>query len=157
MLETDVHPGFMTDWQQPLVVALTQAEGVSIVHETVYENRFGFTEALIRMGATIQVHRECLGGVPCRFGQRNFLHSAVVSGPAQLNGRRHRRPGPARRLQPPDRRPRGQGTSRVTGIDIINRGYERFTEKLAGPRARDFEHDPPSSGANVKESAGSHV
>ena len=44
VLETDVHPGFMTDWQQPLIVALTQAEGVSIVHETVYENRFGFTD-----------------------------------------------------------------------------------------------------------------
>ena len=49
-LETDVHPGFMTDWQQPLVVALTQAKGLSIVHETVYENRFGFTDALRRHG-----------------------------------------------------------------------------------------------------------
>ncbi|HTL42536.1 MAG TPA: 1-acyl-sn-glycerol-3-phosphate acyltransferase, partial [Pseudolysinimonas sp.] len=45
-VETDVHPGFMTDWQQPLIVALTQAEGVSVVHETVYENRLGFTDAL---------------------------------------------------------------------------------------------------------------
>ena len=35
-LETDVHPGFMTDWQSPFVTALTQAEGVSVVHETVY-------------------------------------------------------------------------------------------------------------------------
>jgi UDP-N-acetylglucosamine 1-carboxyvinyltransferase len=49
-IETDVHPGFMTDWQQPLVVALTQAKGLSIVHETVYENRFGFTKPLISMG-----------------------------------------------------------------------------------------------------------
>ena len=32
VIETDVHPGFMTDWQQPLVVALTQAQGLSIVH-----------------------------------------------------------------------------------------------------------------------------
>src|SRR5918994_103697 len=132
VLETDVHPGFMTDWQQPLVVALTQAEGVSIVHETVYENRFGFTDALIRMGASIQVHRECLGSVPCRFGQRNFLHSAVISGPMQLKGTD---------IDVPDLRGgfshliaalAATGTSRVTGIDIINRGYERFTEKLAG-------------------------
>src|SRR5699024_10780894 len=86
VLETDVPPRFMTDWQQPLVGALTQAQGVSIVHETVYENRFGFTDALIRMGASIQLHRECLGSVPCRFGQRNFLHSAVISGPAKLTG-----------------------------------------------------------------------
>ncbi|HEX8305557.1 MAG TPA: UDP-N-acetylglucosamine 1-carboxyvinyltransferase, partial [Jatrophihabitans sp.] len=57
-LETDVHPGFMTDWQQPLVVALTQARGLSIVHETVYEQRLGYTEALNKMGATIQVYRD---------------------------------------------------------------------------------------------------
>ncbi|MBT1003218.1 UDP-N-acetylglucosamine 1-carboxyvinyltransferase [Paenarthrobacter sp. DKR-5] len=132
VLETDVHPGFMTDWQQPLVVALTQADGVSIVHETVYENRFGFTDALIRMGANIQVHRECLGSVPCRFGQRNFLHSAVISGPTQLKGTD---------IDIPDLRGgfshliaalAATGTSRVTGIEIINRGYERFTEKLEG-------------------------
>src|SRR5919107_978376 len=67
VLETDVHPGFMTDWQQPLIVALTQTEGLSIVHETVYENRLGFTRALNEMGATIQLYRECLGGLPCRF------------------------------------------------------------------------------------------
>ncbi|MFJ6278513.1 MULTISPECIES: UDP-N-acetylglucosamine 1-carboxyvinyltransferase [Arthrobacter] len=132
VLETDVHPGFMTDWQQPLVVALTQAEGVSIVHETVYENRFGFTDALVRMGANIQVHRECLGSVPCRFGQRNFLHSAVISGPVQLHGTD---------IDVPDLRGgfshliaalAANGTSRVTGIELINRGYERFQDKLEG-------------------------
>ncbi|NYE94642.1 UDP-N-acetylglucosamine 1-carboxyvinyltransferase [Psychromicrobium silvestre] len=131
VLETDVHPGFMTDWQQPLVVALSQAEGVSIVHETVYENRFGFTKALVRMGANIQLHRECLGSTPCRFGQRNFRHSAVISGPAPLRGAD---------IDVPDLRGgfshliaalAATGTSRVTGIDVINRGYERFTEKLA--------------------------
>jgi UDP-N-acetylglucosamine 1-carboxyvinyltransferase len=130
VLETDVHPGFMTDWQQPLVVALTQATGVSIVHETVYENRFGFTQALIRMGASIQVHRECLGSIPCRFGQRNFLHSAVISGPTQLQGTD---------IDIPDLRGgfshliaalAANGTSRVTGIELINRGYERFQSKL---------------------------
>ncbi|NKX55374.1 UDP-N-acetylglucosamine 1-carboxyvinyltransferase [Arthrobacter mobilis] len=130
VLETDVHPGFMTDWQQPLVVGLTQAQGVSIVHETVYENRFGFTEALVRMGANIQLHRECLGSVPCRFGQRNFLHSAVISGATQLKGAE---------IHIPDLRGgfshliaalAATGSSRVTGIEIINRGYEHFQSKL---------------------------
>ncbi len=143
VLETDVHPGFMTDWQQPLVVALTQAEGVSIVHETVYENRFGFTDALVRMGANIQVHRECLGSVPCRFGQRNFLHSAVVSGPVQLRGTD---------IDIPDLRGgfshliaalAANGTSRVTGIELINRGYERFQDKLEGLGA-DFDISDPA-------------
>ena len=109
VLETAVHPGFMTDWQQPLVVALTQANGLSIVHETVYENRFGFTSALREMGAQIQLYRECLGGLPCRFGQRNFRHSAVISGPSKLHARRHHRARPARRVQPPHRRARRRG------------------------------------------------
>lgn len=130
VLETNVHPGFMTDWQQPLVVALTQAEGLSIVHETVYENRFGFTQALRDMGANIQIYRECLGGLKCRFGQRNFYHSAVISGPTPLHGAD---------IEVPDLRGgfshliaalAGEGVSHVTGIDMISRGYERFLNKL---------------------------
>ena len=129
-LETDVHPGFMTDWQQPLVVALTQARGLSIVHETVYENRFGFVDALVGMGATIQVYKECLGSRPCRFGQRNFFHSAVISGPTTLT---------AAAIEVPDLRGgfshliaalTAKGTSSVRGISLIDRGYERFTAKL---------------------------
>ena len=108
-LETDVHPGFQTDWQQPLVVALTQASGLSIVHETVYESRLGFTSALNQMGAHIQLYRECLGGSDCRFGQRNFLHSAVVSRPDQAPGRRPGHSRPARRLLVPDRGAGGPG------------------------------------------------
>ena len=131
VLETDVHPGFMTDWQQPLVVALTQATGLSIVHETVYENRLGFTDALRRMGANIQVYRECLGGTPCRFGERNFYHSAVVSGPTPLQ---------AADIVVPDLRGgfshliaalSAEGVSNVRGIGLINRGYEHFMAKLA--------------------------
>lgn len=130
VVETNVHPGFMTDWQQPLVVALTQADGLSIVHETVYENRFGFTEALRKMGATIQVYRECLGGTACRFGQRNFYHSAVISGPTPLRGAD---------IVVPDLRGgfshliaalAAEGTSRVGGINLIDRGYEHFMSKL---------------------------
>jgi UDP-N-acetylglucosamine 1-carboxyvinyltransferase len=136
VLETDVHPGFMTDWQQPLIVALTQTEGLSIVHETVYENRLGFTRALNEMGATIQLYRECLGGLPCRFGQRNFTHSAVVSGPTKLHGAE---------ITVPDLRGgfsyliaalAAEGTSRVHGIDLIYRGYERFLDKLDNVGAR---------------------
>ena len=130
VIETDVHPGFMTDWQQPLVVALTQAKGLSIVHETVYENRFGFTEALNQMGAQIQIYRECLGGNPCRFGQQNFYHSAVISGPTELK---------AADIRVPDLRGgfshmvaalAAEGTSNVTNVQLISRGYEHFIDKL---------------------------
>jgi UDP-N-acetylglucosamine 1-carboxyvinyltransferase len=130
VIETDVHPGFMTDWQQPLVIALTKAQGVSIVHETVYEQRFGFVEALIEMGANIQLHSDCLGAHPCRFGQRNFLHSAVISGPTKLHGAD---------IEVPDLRGgfshliaalTAEGTSRVSNVGIISRGYGDFITKL---------------------------
>jgi UDP-N-acetylglucosamine 1-carboxyvinyltransferase len=130
VVETDVHPGFMTDWQQPLVVALTKAHGVSIVHETVYEQRFGFVDALVQMGANIQLHSECLGSSPCRFGQRNFVHSAVISGPTPLHGAD---------IEIPDLRGgfshliaalTAEGTSRVSNVGIISRGYENFITKL---------------------------
>ncbi|MFP3465015.1 UDP-N-acetylglucosamine 1-carboxyvinyltransferase [Leifsonia sp. SIMBA_070] len=130
VIETDVHPGFMTDWQQPLVVALTKANGVSIVHETVYEQRFGFVDALIDMGAKIQVHKECLGGHPCRFGQRNFNHSAVIMGPVDLKGAD---------IEVPDLRGgfshliaalTAEGRSTVSNVGIISRGYENFITKL---------------------------
>lgn len=140
VIETDVHPGFMTDWQQPLVIALTKAQGVSIVHETVYEQRFGFVDALIKMGANIQLHSECLGGHPCRFGQRNFLHSAVISGPTELHGAD---------IEVPDLRGgfshliaalTAQGTSRVSNVGIISRGYGDFITKLRQLGA-DFEFE----------------
>ena len=130
-VETDVHPGFMTDWQQPMVVALSQARGLSIVHETVYERRFGYVDALNSMGATIQVYRECLGGTPCRWGRRNFRHSAVIAGPSKLH---------SAALVVPDLRAgfshfiaalAADGVSRVHGVDLISRGYEDFEAKLA--------------------------
>jgi UDP-N-acetylglucosamine 1-carboxyvinyltransferase len=139
VIETDVHPGFMTDWQQPLVVALTQAKGLSIVHETVYENRFGFTDALVKMGAQIQIYRECLGGNPCRFGQRNFYHSAVISGPTPLTGAD---------IEVPDLRGgfshmvaalAAKGVSNVSNVQLISRGYEHFLDKL-GDLGADFSY-----------------
>lgn len=130
VIETDVHPGFMTDWQQPLVVALTQAQGLSIVHETVYENRFGFTEALVKMGAQIQIYRECLGGNPCRFGQRNFNHSAVISGPTPLRGADIRVPDLRGGFSHVVAALAAEGTSNVSNVQLISRGYERFIDKL---------------------------
>ena len=54
-------PGFATDWQQPFVVLLTQASGLSVIHETVFEQRFGYTSVLREMGATIELYNTCLG------------------------------------------------------------------------------------------------
>ncbi|MGA7668837.1 MAG: UDP-N-acetylglucosamine 1-carboxyvinyltransferase [Nitrolancea sp.] len=131
-LETDVHPGFMTDWQQPFVMLMTQAEGLSVVHETVYENRFGYTETLVQMGAEIQLFRQCLGEKPCRFKSRDFAHSCVVKGPTPLH---------SADITIPDLRAGfsyliaaavAEGTSRIRGVQYVERGYEQIFEKFQG-------------------------
>ncbi|MGL3150850.1 UDP-N-acetylglucosamine 1-carboxyvinyltransferase [Microbacterium sp. A82] len=130
VVETDVHPGFMTDWQQPLVVALTQANGRSIVHETVYENRMGFTQALVKMGADIVVHPHGLQDGPRRVPRRELEQAAVITGPTPLHGAD---------IVVPDLRGgyshviaalTAQGESQVSGVDILSRGYENFLAKL---------------------------
>lgn len=140
VVETDVHPGFMTDWQQPLIVALTQAHGRSVVHETVYENRFGFTEALIEMGADIVVHKEGLESVTRRVPRRPLEQAAVIVGPTPLHGAD---------VEIPDLRGgfshliaalTADGTSTVSNIGIISRGYEHFIDKLADLGA-DFDYE----------------
>ena len=131
-LETDTHPGFASDWQQPFVVVLTQAHGMSVVHETVYEDRFGYTETLKKMGADIALSTNCLGEIPCRYRGGNFRHSAVINGPTVLH---------ASDVVIPDIRAglafvvaalTANGTSTLSGLEHLDRGYERLEEKLKG-------------------------
>lgn len=129
-IETDTHPGFMTDWQQPLVALLTQAEGVSTIHETVYEDRFGYAQDLNLMGANIRVETKCLGELSCRFQNKGFNHSAEVSGPTPLKGTeltvRDLRSGIAHVIAALI----ATGTSVINGVEEIDRGYERIDERL---------------------------
>jgi UDP-N-acetylglucosamine 1-carboxyvinyltransferase len=131
-VETDVHPGFMTDWQQPLVVALTQADGVSVVHETVYENRLGFTEALNEMGASIVVHNDGLESLTRRVPRRKLEQAAVITGPTPLHGADVRVPDLRGGFSYLIAALTAEGTSTVTNLGIISRGYEHFLEKLEG-------------------------
>ena len=94
-------------------------------------SKTGLEAALVKMGANIQLYRECLGDTACRFGQRNFKHSAAISGPTPLK---------AADIDVPDLRGgfshliaalAAKGTSTVTGVGIIDRGYENFRDKLA--------------------------
>ena len=130
VIETDVHPGFMTDWQQPMVVALTQAEGESIVHETVYEKRFGFTEALVEMGAHITVHKEGIASITRRVPRRPLEQAAVVNGPTPLHGANIRVPDLRGGFSHVIAAVTAQGESVVSNVGIISRGYEHLWEKL---------------------------
>jgi UDP-N-acetylglucosamine 1-carboxyvinyltransferase len=129
-LETDVHPGFATDWQQPFVVLLTQSNGLSVIHETVYERRFGYTAELREMGATIELYNPCLGSKPCRYRYGDHPHSCLVQGPTPLRGTT---------MQIPDLRAGfsyliaalvARGPSLIGGAEYVERGYSAIPEKI---------------------------
>lgn len=135
-IETDVHPGFLTDWQQPFVVLMTQASGVSIIHETIYENRFGYAKELQNMGADLELFTHCLGGKSCRFAAKNYDHSIIIKGPTPLIGKE---------IIVPDLRAGfayvlaaliAEGDSTISGLHNIDRGYEKLTEKLTSVGAQ---------------------
>ncbi|MHB1445141.1 MAG: UDP-N-acetylglucosamine 1-carboxyvinyltransferase [Acidimicrobiales bacterium] len=137
---TSTHPGFMTDWGPPLVVLFTQVPGMSVLHETVFEDRLGYVDALDAMGAQVELYDQCLGGGPCRFQETDWRHSAVVRGRTQLRGGK---------LDMPDIRAGfayilaaavADGPSTIRGIHQLERGYDRVHEKFAelGLRIQEF-------------------
>lgn len=127
---TSPHPGFMTDWQAPLVVLFTQANGLSVMHETVFEDRLGYVDTLQTMGAQAEVFDQCLGGEACRYHEGSYKHSVVVRGRTDLAGGD---------LEMPDIRAgfayllaaaTASGPSRITGIHHLERGYDRVIDKF---------------------------
>lgn len=130
-IEVEVHPGFMTDWQQAYMVLLTQAEGISILHETVFEERLGYTSFLNDMGAKITVTSKCLGESSCRFRNTNFIHSAIIQGGTPLHGRDFALPTDIRAgkclviagLV-------AQGVTHLTNFHEVTRKYDNLVPKL---------------------------
>lgn len=131
--ETDVYPGLSTDWQPAFGVLLTQADGISAIHETVYERRFGYLEHLGRFGAKTQLTRNCLGSLPCRFNGQNHHHSAMIFGPTPFVA-------PTDSLEIPDLRAGlafftaavlAKGTTVLEGAETLERGYGNLHERLS--------------------------
>jgi len=82
------------------------------------------------MGAKIELTTHCLGSKPCRFSNRDFYHSAIITGPTKLSGAD---------LEVPDLRAgfaylmaalTAQGESIIRNIDKVERGYENIKERL---------------------------
>ena len=130
-VQTDTHPGFMTDWQTPLVVLFTQADGMSVLHETVYEDRLVYVEALKQMGAEIELFSTCLGGESCRFHDTNALHSAVVKGVTRLRGAAVTVPDVRAGFSSVIAAAIAEGASTISGIHHLERGYHRPLRQFA--------------------------
>ncbi len=108
------YPGFPTDMQPQMTTLLAIAEGTSTVTESIFENRFKYVDELTRMGANIQVE----GNVAIIRGVKGYT-GAGVSAPDLRAGAALVMAGLA-----------AEGTTVVDDIHYIQRGYERFEEKL---------------------------
>jgi UDP-N-acetylglucosamine 1-carboxyvinyltransferase len=114
-ITTEEYPGFATDMQAQYMALATQAEGASLITETIFENRYLHASEMVRMGANISVD-----------GRR-----AVVRGPAKLSGTT---------VQASDLRASAglvlaglvaSGETVIDRVYHIDRGYERIVEKLS--------------------------
>jgi len=114
-VRTDPYPGFATDFQAPLAVLLTQAHGASTIHETIFEDRLDYTRELMKMGADI----ELLDERRARISGPTALHGAEV-GIADL------RAGATLILAALI----ASGTSVISGVEHVDRGYEQIEAKL---------------------------
>ncbi len=119
-VKTLVFPGFATDLGQPMSVLLTQANGMSIFEETIYENRMGHIKYLQKMGANIRVNDR----------------TAIIVGKTPLKGEEvtatDLRAGAAMVIAGLI----AKGTTTINEIDHILRGYENIVEKLSGAGAK---------------------
>ena len=113
-VKTLPYPGFPTDMQPQMAVALALAEGTSIVTESIFENRFKYLDELARMGGSVKIEG----------------NSATIEGVKEFSGAR---------VSAPDLRAgaalciaglAAEGITIVDDIVYIQRGYERFDEKL---------------------------
>ncbi len=132
-IKTSPHPGFMTDWQGPWAVLMTQADGKSTIHETVYENRFGYKEELEKMGAKINFIPDSSSPDMYNF---NFETGREHNQKIEIEGKTHLHNAV---LTMTDLRAGAtvvlaaliaEGTSVIYGVDQVERGYENFDERL---------------------------
>ncbi|MGI8697430.1 MAG: UDP-N-acetylglucosamine 1-carboxyvinyltransferase [Mycobacteriales bacterium] len=129
-VQTDTHPGFMTDWQTPLMVLFSRAEGMSVLHETVFENRLVYVPALKQMGCEIELFSTCLGGPACQFHDTNAVHSAVVKGGSPLRGAEVDIPDVRAGFSSVIAAAAADRPSVLRGIRHLIRGYHRPAEQM---------------------------
>lgn len=134
-ITTAPEPGFMTDWQPLWTTLMTQATGTSRVIEAVTQHRLAFTEQLRAMGANIE-YFDPAPADPVEFYQFNYPekisypHAAIITGPTSFHGFE---------MTVPDLRGgatlvmaaiMAEGQSLIHNIELIDRGYENFDERL---------------------------
>jgi len=133
---TQPYPGFPTDLQSPIMSVLTISKGISIITESIYENRFRQIGELRRMGADVQQEG----------------NHAIIKGVKNLTGAQVRasdlRAGASLIVASLC----AEGTSEIENLDHIDRGYEKLIEKLTllGADVKRVKSDIPFNDINIK-------
>jgi UDP-N-acetylglucosamine 1-carboxyvinyltransferase len=119
--QTRPWPGFPTDLMSPLIVLATQAQGITLCHDWMFESRMFFVDKLIAMGANVTLCDP---------------HRVLVYGPTQLRGQK---------LSSPDLRAgaalviaalSAKGVSTIENAELIDRGYEDLIPRLQNVGAK---------------------
>ncbi len=114
-VEARIYPGIPTDIQAPMGVLATQAEGTTLIYDTLYEGRFKYIQELKKMGATAVI---------------SDSHSALITGPIQLYGKEvisfDLRAGASMIIAAL----LAEGKSVIKNIEQVDRGYEKIEKRL---------------------------
>jgi UDP-N-acetylglucosamine 1-carboxyvinyltransferase len=114
-IQTGIWPAFPTDLASIFIVLASQANGMTLVHDWMYEGRMFFVDRLVQMGAQIVL---------------SDPHRAVISGPSSLRGREFVSPDIRAGIALVMAGLIARGTSQIEHIELIDRGYERIDERL---------------------------
>lgn len=125
-LKTHEYPGFITDLQAPMTLLLTQAEGLSMVHETIYDGRLFYVDKLNKMGANIIMADP---------------HRVLVQGPTKLYGKTISSPDIRAGITLVMAAMIAEGESVIHGVSHIDRGYENLEKRLQQLGADITRHD----------------
>lgn len=134
---TNPYPSFMTDWQAPWAVLMTQADGVSTIHETVYEDRFGYVHELIKMGAKMKLYNPHIRHPELVYNfnyekksSSAYSHAVKIYGQTRLHNAvvniSDLRAGATLVLASLI----AKGETVIYGVESLERGYEKFDERL---------------------------
>ena len=144
-VQTQIHPGFMSDWQPLWTVVATQLKGESIIHETIFPNRFQHVLGLKKFGANIEFHPikvdnpEKVYNFDLENDSNPEQHAILIKGPTTFK--------PPADMEVYDLRSGAtmvlaalatQGQTNISKVELIDRGYESFDTRLC------------SMGANIK-------
>ena len=126
----------MTDWQAPWAVLMTQAQGISIIHETVFENKLKYIYDLKKMGAEAELfnpilqNKEDVYNFNLEDDKLEYFHAVKIKGPKLLHNAVMStldiRAGAAIVLASLV----AKGSSTIYGVEKLDRGYERFADRL---------------------------